>query len=218
MGAAGGPFVTSGVEAKKQLANDGYVALRDAGSGKVILPKLYCDVTTDSDTGWFNVFNAFPRDTSPYNTSAVGSDVPNPNDTTMVKLTDEGIRLVLNSGLKQTRAQWYHVSVEFGSTWATGNLNDRSTQYNEFEFPENWNSSSASSGQRFKRKWGGSTWTGWIESAGSTCSGAVGGWSNYYNQSCVQSWFAGCEGGPAINHRCAGSVQDRANKIIIWAA
>ena len=35
------------------------------------------------------------------------------------------------------------------------------------------------------------------------CSGAVGGWSNYYAASCVISWFAGCEGAPALPDRPA---------------
>jgi hypothetical protein len=192
---------------------------------------VYCDITTDANIGWHLVFNAFPRDESPYNASAIRTSnrqkngtVPLPEDTEQKKITDNDIRTILNNGIKQTRTQWWHVSVEFGSTFAngsfeSGSLNNRGTQYNEFEFPDNWNSTSSSSGQRFKRRWGGGTWTGWITSGSTTgCSGPVGGWSNYYEQSCVQSWFAGCEGGPAINHRCAGAVQDRANQLTIWAA
>lgn len=188
---------------------------------------VYCDITSDANVGWHLVFNAFPRATSPYVANAVGTSnrerngtVPLPTDTAQTKVADTDIQTILNTGIKQTRTQWWHTSVEFGSVWATGSLTDRSTQYNEFENPSNWNSTSGSSGQRFKRRWGNtSTWTGWITSGATTgCSGAVGGWSNYYEQSCVQSWFAGCEGGPAINHRCAGSVQDRANQLMIWAA
>jgi len=186
----------------------------------------YCDITSDAEIGWHLVFTAFPRDTSPYNQSAVNTSnrvkdgtVPEPTDTSMKKFTDDDIRTVLNTGIKQTRTQWWQVSVEFGTTWADGSLTNNSTQWNEFESPDNWNSSTNSSGQRFKRKRGTGAWTDWITSgATSGCSGAVGGWSNYYEQSCVQSWFAGCEGGPAINHRCAGAVQDRAEKLLIWAA
>ena len=217
MGAAGGPFITSGVEAKRQLPNSRNVVLREKDTGRPLTPPMYCDVTTDSETAWFLVFTAFPRIRSPYVAEAYGG-TPTPEDTDMNKFSDDVIRTVLNNGIKQTRSQWWQTSVEFGSVWATGNLNDRSTQYNEFEFPSNWNSTGASSGQRFKRRWGGAGWTDWITSASGGCSGAVGGWSNYYNQSCVQSWFAGCEGGPAINHRCAGGIQDRAEKILIWAA
>lgn len=217
MAAATGPYVTSGEDAKRQLAGDQYVSLRDGNTGRVLIPRVWCDVTTDADRGWFLVFTAFPRIRSPYVTSAYGN-IPTVDDTDMNKLSDDDIRTVLKSGARQTRSQWWQTSVEFGSVWATGNLNDRSTQYNEFEYPDNWNSAGSSSGQRFKRRLGGSTWTDWITSAGGGCSGAVGGWSNYYEQSCVQSWFAGCEGGPAINHRCAGGVQDRAEKILIWAA
>jgi len=188
---------------------------------------VYCDITTDPDIGWHLVFNAFPRDASPYVTTAVDTSnrtpngtVPLPSDTTQKKLSDDDIRKVLNTGIKQTRTQWYQTSVEFGTVWATGSLTDRSTQYNEFEFPDNWNSNAASSGQRFKRRLGNTTvWTDWITSGSTSgCSGAAGGWSNYYEQSCVQSWFAGCEGGPAINHRCAGAIQDRAERLTIWAA
>ena len=217
MSTSGGPYVFDGVDAKDQLKEDQYVALRDRTTGKILIPKMWCDVSTDNDRGWFLVFTAFPRIRSPYVTSAYGN-IPTVNDTDMNKLSDDGIRTVLKSGARQTRAQWYQTSVEFGSVWATGNLNDRSTQYNEFENPDNWNSGGSSSGQRFKRRLGGASWTDWITSAGGGCSGAVGGWSNYYEQSCVQSWFAGCEGGPAINHRCAGGIQDRAEKILIWAA
>ena len=216
MGAAAGPLVYDSSSAKKNLRSDGYVALRSSATGKVEVGSIYADVTTDSDEAWFLIFTAFPRDTSPYNANEV-SIPPDPNDTAMSKFSDSVIQGILNRGSKQTRTQWYHTSVEFGSVWADGSLTNNSTQYNLFENPSNWNSTGASSGQRFKRKRGTGSYGDWITSASSTCSGAVGGWSNYYNQSCVQSWFAGCEGGPAINHRCAGGVQDRANKLIIWA-
>lgn len=186
---------------------------------------VYCDITTDSDVGWHLVFVAHPRTRSPYVAQEYDTDnrsksfkVPLATDTDMTKIHDDDIRTLLNSGIKQTRTQWYHTSVEFGSVWADGSLTNNSTQWNEFETPDNWNSTSSSSGQRFKRKRGTGGWTDWITSASGGCSGAVGGWSNYYEQSCVQSWFAGCEGGPALNHRCAGNVQDRANKLVIWAA
>lgn len=187
---------------------------------------VYCDITTDPDVGWHLVFTAFPRDSSPYVSSAVGTSnrdkdgtVPQPTDTAMKKVTDDDIRTILNNGLKQTRTQWWHVSVEFGTVWGDGSLTNNSTMWNEFEFPDNWNSTSASTGQRFKRKRGTGGWTGWITSGSTTgCSGPVGGWSNYYEQSCTQSWFAGCEGGPAFNHRCAGGIQDRAEQLHIWAA
>lgn len=187
---------------------------------------VYCDITSDSSVGWHLVFVAHPRIRSPYvaqeydtTNRARNYKVPLPTDPDMTKIHDNDIRTILNSGIKQTRTQWYHTSVEFGSVWADGSLTNNSTQWNEFENPSNWNSTGSSSGQRFKRKRGTGGWSGWITSGATTgCSGAVGGWSNYYEQSCVQSWFAGCEGGPALNHRCAGGVQDRANKLVIWAA
>ena len=212
-----GPQVYDYLDAKKNLRQDGYVFLRDRSSSSQIAGDLvWADVTSDDTGAWFLVFTAFPRDTSPYVAGASGT-TPLPTDTTMNKLADSRIQTILNNGAKTTRTQWYQTSIEFGSVWATGNLNDRSTQYNEFEYPENWNSTGSSSGQRYKRRWGGGSWTDWITSASGGCSGAVGGWSNYYEQSCVQSWFAGCEGGPAINHRCAGGVSDRAEKLLIWA-
>lgn len=187
---------------------------------------VYCDVTTDANIGWHLMFTAFPRDSSPYVNNAVSTSnrdrsgtVPLPTDTTMKKTSDDDIRLVLNTGNKQTRTQWWQTSVEFGTVWATGSLNDTSTMYNEFDNPNAWNSSLASPGETFRRKRGAETvWSSTMTSASGGCSGAVGGWSNYYEQSCVQSWFAECEGGPAINHRCAGAIQDRAEKLLIWAA
>lgn len=217
MATSGGPYVFDGVDAKDQLGESQYVSLRNRNTGKILVSKMWCDVDTDNDRGWFLIFTAFPRIRSPYVTTAYGN-TPTTSDTDMNKLSDADIRTVLKSGAKQTRSQWYQTSVEFGSVWADGSLTNNSTQWNEFEYPDNWNSSGNSSGQRFKRKRGTGGWTDWITSVNSTCSGAVGGWSNYYHQSCVQSWFAGCEGGPAINHRCAGGVQDRASKILIWGA
>ena len=229
MGAHSGTRVKNATELKQAAPSAGNRTVMIHLNGKQDKSNrflVYCDITSDPDIGWHLVFNAFPRAASPYVGGAVGTNnrnkngtVPLPTDTVQTKFADSDIQTILNTGIKQTRTQWWQTSVEFGTVWATGSLTDRSTQYNEFEFPENWNSTSGSSGQRFKRRWGNtSTWTDWYTSAGGGCSGAVGGWSNYYNQSCVQSWFAGCEGGPAINHRCAGGIQDRANQLAIWAA
>lgn len=232
MGCFAGTRVKNATELKKVAPTAGNRTVMIHPNGKNDSSerfKVYCDITTDADYGWHLVFMSFPRSTSPYVAEAVNTSnrttsgaVPLPTDTGQTKVTDDDIRTILNNGIKQTRTQWWHTSVEFGTVWATGVISgtDRSAQYNEFEFPDNWNSTSGSSGQRFKRKWGpDGTWTGWITSGSTTgCSGAVGGWSNYYEQSCTQSWFAGCEGGPAINHRCAGSVQDRAEELRIWAA
>jgi hypothetical protein len=188
---------------------------------------VYCDITTDSDIGWHLVFNAFPRDESPYNASAVRTNnrqktgsVPLPTDTLQTKFTDDDIRTILNNGFKQTRTQWWHVSVEFGTVWGDGSLTNQSTLFNEFDNPNVWNSTGASSGQTFRRRRAiDAAFSSTITSGSTTgCSGAVGGWSNWYEQSCTRSWFAGCEGGPAYNHRCAGNIQDRANQLAIWAA
>lgn len=228
MGCHTGTRVTNATELKKAAPTAGNRTVMIYPKGKQDPSErflVFCDITTDPNIGWHLVFNAFPRTESPYNSNAVrttnrqvNGEVPLPTDTVQKKFTDNDIRTILNNGIKQTRTQWWHTSVEFGTVWATGSLTDRSTQYNEFEFPNNWNSTSASTGQRFKRRWANGSWTGWITSASGGCSGAVGGWSNYYEQSCTQSWFAGCEGGPAINHRCAGAIQDRANQLMIWAA
>lgn len=187
---------------------------------------VYCDITTDSEVGWHLVFNAFPRAESPYNANAIRTtnrlkdgEVPLPTDTVQKKLTDNDIRTILSSGIKQTRTQWTHTSVEFGTVWADGGLDNQSTLFNEFDNPAVWNSTSASSGQTFRRRRAiDANFSGTITSAGGGCSGAVGGWSNWQSQSCTRSWFAGCEGGPAYNHRCAGGIQDRASRLIIWAA
>jgi len=217
MSTVGGIHAYDYISAKNNIRQEGFVYLRDSSSSSDGLI-VWADVTTDPTGAWFLVFTAFPRDSSPYIDSAFGSGLPKPDDTSMKKISDDNIRRILNNGEKETRTQWFHTSVEFGSVFADGGLNNRSTQYNIFENPSSWGSSFASPGQRFKRRWGNeTTYTDWITSTSGSCSGAVGGWSNYYEQSCVQSWFAGCEGGPAINHRCAGGVQDRANKLIIWA-
>jgi hypothetical protein len=220
MGIGYGPIVYDSLSAKRNLASNTYTIIRDINTGKPLInEKVWVDVETDPTGAWFCVFIAYPRLRSPYNASRYGSTPPHPTiDTDMNKLSDTDIQKILNNGFKETRTQWFHTSVEFGTVWADGSLTNNSTQYNLFENPSNWNSTSASTGQRFQRKRGTeSSYSGWITSASGGCSGAVGGWSNYYEQSCVQSWFAGCEGGPALNHRCAGGVQDRANKLIIWA-
>lgn len=219
MGVNYSPVVYDSLSAKENLKFNTFTLIRDRTTGyPLINEKIWVDVETDPTGAWFCVFVAYPRSTSPYNTNRVGNTPPHPDDVSMNKLSDTSIQAVLNNGFKETRTQWFHTSVEFGTVWADGSLQNNSTYYNLFEFPSNWNSTNASTGQRFKRKRGLEVnYTDWITSAGGSCSGAVGGWSNHYEQSCVVSWFASCEGGPAWNHRCAGGVQDRAEKLIIWA-
>ncbi len=217
MGVFAGPVVYDGPSAKDRVPSNQYVALRNGSSGEVAVPRVWVDVTSDSTTGWFLTFIAYPRVTSPYNASVVGSDSPNPNDSSMTKLSDTAIQTILNIGAKTTRTQWFHTSEADSTVWADGSLSNSSTMFNIFENPSQWNSTTSSSGQRYKRRQGPSgAYTDWITSTGGGCSGAVGGWSNYYEQSCVVSWFAGCEGAPAYNHCCACPV-DRASKLIIWA-
>jgi hypothetical protein len=186
--------------------------------------RVYCDITSDASYGWHLVFTAFPRIRSPYvqsaydtnNTSPTGN-VPTPSDTDMRKFSDDDIKIILNNGIKQTRTQWWHTSEVYGSVWADGSITNTSTQWNEFDNPNAWYSDSSSSGATFRRRRGGESWSGTITSASGGCSGAVGGWSNYYEQSCVQSWFCGCEGTPCINHACATGT-DRSQQLHIWAA
>lgn len=213
-----GPIVYDGITAKRYLKNNCFTIIRDRNTGlPLIEEKVWVDVETDPETGWFCLFVAYPRDTSPYITSRVGNTPPHPDDLVQNKLSDIDIIKILNNGAKETRTQWWHTSVEFGTVWASGDLNSTSTYYNLFEDPTNWSSNNASAGQRFKRKTGANlVYTDWIVSSGSTCSSAVGGWSNHSHQNCTVSWFAGCEGGPAWNHKCAGGIQDRAEKLVIW--
>lgn len=221
MGAAAGPRVWNGQSAKAQLRTSRHVAIRSAENGPVVVRKVYADVTSDAEKAWFLVVMGFPRVTGIYNTGAIGSDAPSPTDSTTTKVTDSDIKTILNLGNKETRTQWFHTSEAYGSVWADGSLENSSTMYNLFEYPNNWSSDSSSAGQRFKRRQGPGTSYGgdgdWITSAGNGCSGPVGGWSNYYEASCIISWFAGCEGAPAYNHCCACPV-DRAEKLIVWAA
>ena len=217
MGIYGGPAVFDSISAINNVKQNSYTILRDKATGNPIVDEpVWCDVTTDTSGAWFCVFVAHPRVTSPYNAARVGSTPPNPDDATMNKLSDDNIRGILNYGFKETRTQWWHTSEANGAVWADGSL-ATSTLWNLFEFPSNWNSTAASTGQRFKRKQSaGAAYSDWITATGGGCSGAVGGWSNYYEQSCIISWFAGCEGAPAYNHCCACPV-DRASKLVIWA-
>lgn len=213
-----GPKIYDSESAKRNLRQDSYTYLYDKNTGnKLISEKVWVDVTTDTSGAWFCVFMAFPRVTTPYNASRVGSTPPNPSDSSMNKLADTDIQAILNNGFKETRTQWYHTSEADSTVWADGSLTNGSTVWNLFETPSNWNSTSSSIGQRFKRKQSADgAYTDWITSASGGCSSGVGGWSNYYEQSCVISWFAGCEGTPAWYHCCACPV-DRASKLIIWA-
>jgi hypothetical protein len=187
--------------------------------------RVYCDITSDANYGWHLVFTAFPRIRSPYtqnaydtNNTSPNGNVPTPSDTDMRKFVDTDIHVILNNGLKQTRTQWWHTSEVNGSVWADGSLTNVSTQYNEFDNPSAWVSNTSSAGATFRRKRGTETsWSSTYTSAGGGCSSAVGGWSNYYEQSCVQSWFCGCEGTPCLNHACATGI-DRAQQLHIWAA
>jgi hypothetical protein len=213
-----GPKIYDSESALRNLRQDSYTYLYDKTTGnKLINEKVWVDVSNDFTGAWFCVFVAHPRVTSPYNSSRVGSTPPHPNDSSMNKLSDTDIQKIMNYGFKETRTQWFHTSEADGTVWANGDMFNDSTMYNFFEFPSNWNSESSSAGQRFKRKRGvETTYSDWITSASGGCSGAVGGWSNYYEQSCIISWFAGCEGAPAYYHCCACPV-DRASKLIIWA-
>lgn len=188
--------------------------------------RVLCDVTSgDEGIGWHLAMTVFPRIRSPYTTNSYNCDpksrsgrVPLTTDTDMIKLADSDFKPIMNAGYKKTKTQWWHTSVEYGSLWANG-FTGRGIQYNEFETPNNWASNTTSSGQRFRRRWQNSGWSGWITSGSTSgCSEPAGGWSNYYEQSCVQSWRASCEGGPAINHKCAGNIQDRAEKLFVWVA
>lgn len=185
---------------------------------------VHCDVTSDPEIGWHLVFTAFPRIRSPYVDAAYNTSnrekngsVPLSTDTDMKKVADTDIRKIMNTGIKQTRTQWFHTSLNSGSVWADGSLTNDSTMYNEFDNPDSWSSSAGSSGATFRRRMQTGLWSTTYTSASGGCSGAAGGWSNFYEQSCVRSWFAGCEGGPALNHACANPA-DPAEKLIVWAA
>lgn len=230
MGCHSGTRVQNATELKRAAPTAGNRTVMIHPNGKQdssIRFLAYCDITTDANIGWHLVFTAFPRDSSPYNNNSVSTNnrdkngvVPLDTDTTMRKFHDDDIRTILNTGLKQTRTQWWHSSVQYpGTIWGDGSLTNNSTMYNEFDDPNGWSSAGTSVGQTFRRKRGLETsWSGTITSASGGCSEAAAGWSNYYEQSCVQSWRAACEGGPAFNHACAGGIQDRAEKLLIWAA
>ena len=94
MAGATGPYVFDGVDAKNQLKEDQYVALRDRTTGNILIPKMWCDVSTDNDRGWFLVFTAFPRIRSPYVTTSYGN-IPTTSDEDMNKLSDDNIRTAL---------------------------------------------------------------------------------------------------------------------------
>lgn len=178
--------------------------------------QIYCDMETDNG-GWMCAHVCYPRQGNGvcYVTGAVGG-IPTPFSVETNKIEDSVIQNMLNDGEKISRTIWIHVSTNETSVFADGNLLNRGSLWNEFEFPFNWNSISASSGQRFRVKQGSNgTFGQFITAAAGGCSGAAGGWSNIQVQQCTQSWFAGCEGGPAINHACANPA-NRAQKLIVW--
>lgn len=186
---------------------------------------VFCDVTTDSQYGWHLALSVFPRDEVPYVAGAVRTNnktyngvVPMITDTLFKKITDSDIHAIMNAGIKQTRTQWWHTSLNSGSVWADGSLTNDSTMYNEFMNPSAWASNTTSPGGVFRRRLATTnTWTDWMTAFSGTCSEAAGGWSNWYEQSCVRSWRAGCEGGPALFHAC-NNPPDRANKLLVWVA
>jgi hypothetical protein len=203
----------SAKEIRHENPKSGVYWIQPTGSAEPL--QIYCDMETD-DGGWMCVHVCWPRLAQTcYNANAIGG-IPTPFSVETNKVADTVIQNMLNDGERITRTFWFHVSTNEASVFANGNLLNRGSLWNEFEFPFNWNSTGASSGQRFKRKEGSNgAWTGFITALGGGCSGAAGGWSNYYEQQCVQSWFAGCEGGPAINHACA-NPSNRAQKLIVW--
>ncbi len=219
MGCHAGPVAKTATEFKQrnQGRANGYIFIRPEGitSGQSGI-RVWADLTSDANYGWALVFMAFPRIRSPYVAAAYGT-TPTPSDTDMNKLADTDIHRILNGGAKQTRTQWFHTSEQGGGVFADGSLTNSSTQYNEFDNPSAWSSDGTSVGQTFRRKRGTeSSWSATITAASGGCSEAAAGWSNYYEQSCVQSWRCGCEGTPCLNHACATGV-DRAEKLIIWA-
>lgn len=228
MGCHSGTRVKNATELKKAAPTAGNrtVMIHPNGAqNKTDRFLVYCDITSDTSIGWHLVFTAFPRIRTPYVDAAYATTnrdkngtVPLTSDADMKKLADTDIKKILNTGIKQTRTQWFHTSLNSSAVWADGSLTNDSTMYNEFDVPDSWSSSAGSSGATFRRRMHSGTWTSTITSGSTTgCSGAVGGWSNYYEQSCVRSWFAGCENGPALNHACANPA-DPAEKLFVWAA
>jgi hypothetical protein len=196
-----------------EVKKNGVYWIQPTGSASPL--QVYCDMETD-DGGWMLAFTCFPRISSCYVAGAVGG-IPTPFDVSMNKFADSVIQNMLNDGERISRTFWFHTQEGGTDVFADGNIRNRGAQWNEFTNPFAWTSTDSSSGQTFRRRWGGETsWSGLITSGSTTgCSGAVGGWSNYYEQSCVQSWFASCEGGPAINHCCACPI-DRAERLLVW--
>jgi len=227
MGASAGPSALNGDDLKQRVKatsngfnQNGYVGVR-LGGYNTEATRVWADIKNDANSAWFCVFTVF-RGTSPYvNTavSATAGSIPTENDTAMNKFSDADIRRFLNSGTKETRTQWWHISEADGSVWASGSLSNSDTMYNLFLDTSLWSSDAYTfTNGYFKRRDGNEANypATWITSSNGGCSGYVGGWSNYYEQSCVRSWFAGCEGAPAYNHCCACPT-DRANKLIVWA-
>lgn len=229
MGAHGGTRVKNATHLKQasMRAGNRTVLVHPLGienpEGRML---VHCDITSDAEHGWHLAIVAYPRVETPYVSTSVRTNnqdrngsVPSPVDSLFTKIADTDMHLLMNSGIKQTRTQWWHTSVEFGSVWGDGSLSNDSTLFNLFENPSAWVSDGQYAGQRFKRRTATETeWSDWITTASGTCSSMAGGWSNWYEQSCIRSWFAGCEGGPAYNHRCAGVIQDRAEKLLVWVA
>jgi hypothetical protein len=114
MGCHAGTRVTNATELKKATpgTENRAVMIHPNGKqnpeGRMI---VYCDIETDPEIGWHLAFMAFPRIRSPYVTAAYdtnnrikGGSIPLPTDTDMKKFSDDDIRLLLNTGIRQTRA------------------------------------------------------------------------------------------------------------------
>ena len=162
MGCQAGPAANNGDDLKLRVkstsngvGNNGYVGIRLGGVNNPAT-KVWADIKNDANSAWFCVFTVF-RGTSPYissSVSATAGSLPTENDTAMNKFSDADIRSFLNSGTKETRTQWWHISEADGSVWASGSLSNTDTMYNLFLDPQYWSSDNFTySNGYFKRKY-----------------------------------------------------------------